>query len=45
MASILREGGAGTLSKLSGGSVRGRLVKASRASKTRGTGYLDAMGF
>ncbi|MBN2359700.1 MAG: FHA domain-containing protein, partial [Deltaproteobacteria bacterium] len=41
LASILREGGAGTLSKLSGGKVRGRLVKASRASKTRGTGYLD----
>ncbi|MFH1810106.1 MAG: AgmX/PglI C-terminal domain-containing protein [Pseudomonadota bacterium] len=43
LASILREGGGGpgTLSKLKTGGVRGKLVKASRASKTAGTGYLD----
>ncbi|MBN2361117.1 MAG: AgmX/PglI C-terminal domain-containing protein [Deltaproteobacteria bacterium] len=43
LASILREGGGGpgTLSKLKGGAVRGRLVKVSRGSKSRGSGYLD----
>ncbi len=43
LASILREGGGGpgTLSKLKRGKVRGRLVKASRGSKTKGSGYLD----
>ncbi|MFH1809634.1 MAG: AgmX/PglI C-terminal domain-containing protein [Pseudomonadota bacterium] len=41
--SILREGGGGpgSLSKLKSGTVRGRLVKATRASRTQGSGVLD----
>jgi len=41
LATILREGGGGAQYKVSGATVRGQLVEASRASRMRGTGYLD----